>query len=204
MKLGFLGGSFNPIHQGHLRLAQTAGTQFGLDRVLFVPNHIPPHRSFQPLELAPDEMRYAMTVLATLPHPSFLVSTIELRRDGVSYTYDTTVELKRSFPNDELFLISGADTFIHHAWHRFSEILSLLDGLLLAPRAEENSKEVIRKLEEQFPQIASKSAEIRMPPVEVSSTMIRMRIKSGETIKNLVPEPVEEYIRRYQLYREQI
>ena len=107
-KLGILGGTFDPIHTGHIKSAQAVYEQLGLEKVLFIPAYIPPHKLDQEFAHAAD--RYNMTVLATEPYTYFDVSDIELKRSGVSYTIDTMTELKKLYPEYELYFIIGADS----------------------------------------------------------------------------------------------
>lgn len=200
--VGFLGGTFNPVHNGHLLLAEEARVQFHLDEVLFVPNHLPPHRSPNAEELIDGETRYIMTILATLSHPRFRVSPIELSRQGPSYTYDTMVELKKGQPENQYYFIGGADCLIHHTWHRFEELSELLDGFLLASRSPDRFDAALQKVRLVSPAATRKFSEIKMAPVEIAATDIRRRIQAGQSIRYLVPESVGQFIERYRLYSE--
>lgn len=198
-RIGLLGGTFNPIHCGHLILAERARAQFGLDRVLFIPNHVPPHRRIEADEMASKESRLIMCVMATLSNPAFHVSTIELDREGSSYTFDTVAALKKEIPSAGFHFICGADALTRHDWHRFPELMEMLDGLLLATR-QEGIGDARRKVEKEAPEHSGKIRNVQMPIIEISATEIRNRVRKGESIRYFVPESVEEYIIRYGLY----
>ena len=106
--LGILGGTFDPIHIGHLRIAEAVYERIALEQIIFIPAFVPPHKVGQ--DYAPAEHRYAMTELAVKPYPHFIVSDMELRRSGVSYTIDTLRELRQIYPDKELYFIIGADS----------------------------------------------------------------------------------------------
>lgn len=122
-KLGIMGGTFDPVHLGHLRTAEFIYEHLGLEKIIFVPAFIAPHKVG--LEFAPAADRYRMTELATKPYPYFEVTDIELRRSGVSYTYDTVMELKKQYPEYGLYFIVGADAVpMLNTWHKIRELLS--------------------------------------------------------------------------------
>jgi len=199
---GFLGGTFNPIHNGHLLLAEEARAQFELDEVLFVPNHTPPHRQENNDWLLDGQTRFLMTVLATLHNPAFRVSGIELARGGVSYTVDTAEALRKERPSDRLYFICGADSLTEHHWHRFEDLMELLDGVLVSSRSTEQFEKAYDRLKAHSPKTAGKLREIQMPAVDISSSDIRRRLSAGRSIRYLVPEAVDTYISRYRLYAE--
>lgn len=201
-KLGFLGGTFNPIHYGHLCLAEESRTQFGLERILFIPNNIPPHRDAASRDFLGQEQRYIMTLLATLSNPNFSVSGIELKRNSVSYTVDTAIELKKIYPDHRIYFICGADALVHHAWHRLQDLLVLLEGVLIAPSHGEQPQKAIQKIKAEYPEASPKLKEVEMSPVEISSTEIRNRIRTGRSIRYLVHSLVNQYIEHYALYKE--
>jgi len=198
--IGLFGGTFNPIHNGHLILAEEARIQHRLDLVLFIPNFIPPHRTHPALETSA-ELRYMMTVFATVSNPFFSVSDIEIKRQGLSYTVDTVLELKRQNPENRYSLITGADALTLHRWHRFKELLEAVESLLVADRSTEGRDAVAEKLKQENPGLVEKLKAVTMTPVAVSSTEIRERIKNGSGIRYLVPESVEQFIERNLLYR---
>lgn len=200
MKVGIMGGTFDPIHNGHLILAETVRDSLNLDEVLFIPSARPPHKS-RPDIISP-EHRLAMTILATCSHPNFRVSTIEILRNGPSYAVDTIDALKREYPsNTEFYFILGADAALElSTWHNAQELIEKCN-FIAATR--EGTDIDIKTLESQF----SKSAighiqKIKTPKIEISSTDIRNKIKQGQSIKYLLPDTVEAYIRKENLYNE--
>ncbi|OGW79057.1 MAG: nicotinate (nicotinamide) nucleotide adenylyltransferase [Omnitrophica bacterium GWA2_52_8] len=189
MKLGILGGTFDPIHQGHLALAEAALKQFLLDKILFIPAAIPPHKT-DCVSLTSGEIRLKMVQLAIRYNKCFEASDLELVRPGVSYTVDTLRQLKKKYPADKLFLILGQDSFESlSSWHEPQEIRCLAD-ILVARRdgAHEQSGE-------------TEHHEIMMKEVPVSASMIRRSIYFGKKVdEKELPLPVAEFIRQGHLY----
>jgi nicotinate-nucleotide adenylyltransferase len=192
LRIGIMGGTFDPIHVGHLRAAENAREALALDRVEFVPAHVPPHRA-GPLSSPLD--RYAMVCLATSAHPSFVASDRELRRDGPSYTVDTVRSVLEETPGAEVVLIVGSDTFPEMAsWKDPQELFSLCSVAVVdrpedgAPRAE-------------GPAADREVTLVRGPGLAVSATTVRQRVREGRSVRYLVPPAVEEYITKKGLYR---
>jgi len=194
-----MGGTFDPIHLAHLVTAEAAVEQFGLDRVIFIPTGSPPHKQGHPV--TPAEHRYNMVVLATRSNPRFEVSRVELERDGPSYTVDTLAEMKRRLPpGTRLFFITGADAIIEIETWRDPERLFSLCQFIAAHRPGfpvHFIQEGLRQLEERF---GCRILEVDAPALEVSSTDIRRRVRESRSIRYLVPEAVEDYIRGNGLY----
>ena len=191
-RLGILGGTFNPIHIAHLLIAEQVGEACGLEKVLFVPARIPPHKDSP--DMAPAEDRYRMTVLATESNPRFEVSRIELDRSGRSFTKDTLQELLETYPDTELFYIIGSDAAAELSTWREPDLVLKLARLLVVKRPGYD----LTRLEER----CGKNAEtVSVSELNVSSTEVRERIKKGLSIKQLVPEKVEQYIREKRLYQ---
>jgi len=186
-----MGGTFDPIHVGHLRAAEIAREAAGLDQVLFLPSHIPPHR---PEPAGSPQDRYAMAALATASHPAFLVSDLELRRDGPSYTADTLRILAEERPADERVLIVGSDTFPEMAtWRRQDEIFARCRVAVVArPGEGEPPRGDARK-----PGVLW----IEEAGLAVSATLVRARVRQGRSVRYLVPEAVADYIAKKGLYR---
>lgn len=199
-KTGILGGTFDPIHLGHLITAENAWEAAGLDEVLLVPTGCSYFKADQKVTSA--GQRYEMTVLAAAGNPHLRVSDIEVRRPGNSYTAETLSELKRQNPEDQLYYIVGADTLVMMSMWKDPQLIFDSCTLLVETRQDEVGSagllEEAEKLREKY------GAEIRMLPsrsIEISSTEIRKRVRMGQSIHYLVPDPVEAYIQEHGLYR---
>jgi nicotinate-nucleotide adenylyltransferase len=202
-QIGLLGGSFDPIHIGHLVVAEQARVRLGLERVLFVPSCLPPHKLGK--ELAPAEDRLRMVELAIADNPAFEASDIELRRDGPSYSIHTVKQLRaQSDEALDIHFLIGADTLPElPTWHRTAELADLCKFVVFSRPGESlDALEPLREIlsDEQVAAIASRRFE--MPPIGVSSTQIRCHVREGISIRYLVPEPVRQYILERGLYRE--
>ena len=201
MKIGVYGGTFNPIHRGHLSAASAAAEQLGLDKLLLIPDAIPPHKPL-PAGSAGGEDRLEMVSLCTGELPvSAEVSDMELRRQGASYTCDTLLALRRAYPADELFLLMGSDMFLSfETWSRPAEICRLATLAVFSRRREDESAVFGRqkiKLEQTY---GARVAVVRNPHVvEISSTELRERLAQGQGREHLT-EPVYGYILRKGLY----
>lgn len=198
MRIGIYGGTFNPPHVGHLICAQEALIQLSLDRVVFIPAAVPPHK---PVPDDPGaEHRLGMCRAAVRDDERFEVSDVEVRRGGTSYTLDTLEELNTSVPDSHLFLILGADMAASlPRWHRPERILELAT-LALAERAGTPDTAVTDALSSVAG--GERALHFDMPTIDLSSTVIRSRAAAGQSIRYLVPEPVAGYIRSYSLYQE--
>ena len=198
MRLGILGGTFNPPHVGHLVCAQEAYLQLRLDRVILIPARIPPHK---PIEHEPGaEHRLELCRLAVQGDRRFAVSDLEICRSGLSYTVDTLTELHSQAPDNELFLIVGGDVAAGLCdWHEPERVLSLA-SLGVAKRRGTSRAAVDAALHSL--RGGERAEFFRMPRIGVSSTMIRRRVRAGEPIKYIVPDPVADYIDRHQLYKD--
>ena len=189
MKVGLLGGTFDPIHLGHLRAAENARESLALDHVAFVPARNPPHRK-GPQAAALD--RYAMVAVATAGNFSFAASDAELRREGPSYTVDTVSDWLREHPGDTVTLIVGSDTFLEMAtWKEPGRLFSLCSVAVATRPGEALAK----------PQGSPRAEEIEGPGLPISSTEIRRRVGAGRSVRYLVPEGVADYIAKRGLYR---
>lgn len=196
MRIGIYGGSFNPVHNGHIHLARSAKRDFGLDRVYLVPSRISPHRSSA--EYASGSDRMEMLRLACENEDGFEVCGYELENDRVSYTVYTVKYFRSRFPEDELFLLVGSDMLLcFDSWYRFEEILSEA-AVCVVSRNNGDMEELQKKAEKlgKFGEILISSS---MPKV-VSSTEIRKKIAKNENFTCYLNENVVQYIRSRGLY----
>jgi nicotinate-nucleotide adenylyltransferase len=199
MRLGVLGGTFDPPHVGHLILAEEARTRLQLERVLFVPAGDPWRKAGQ--EVTPVEHRLAMVRLLLASDPYFEVSTLEVERQGPSYTVDTLEALHRQYgPGLELYFILGEDA-LHDLpnWKEPARLISLA-WLAVAPRPPERGW-TRAGLEAGVPGLSRRIVPLPMPTIDISSTALRERPRAGLSLRYLVPLAVEEYIRQHGLYR---
>jgi nicotinate-nucleotide adenylyltransferase len=190
-KLGVLGGTFDPIHLGHLVLAEQVREEFQLERVIFIPSASPPHKTEQELSLA--NHRFEMTKLALEENPYFVVSDIELKREGLSYTVETLRRLKEPYKESEIYFLTGSDVLDEITTWKDPEEIYKLAKIVIALRPGFDKFDP----ENNF---AKKSIITRITGVDISSTQIREKVRKGESIKYLVPSRVEEYIRKENLY----
>lgn len=194
MRVGVLGGTFDPVHNGHLALAEHAREQLSLDLVLFVPAGEPWRKAHR--TITPAEHRLAMLRLAIDGNDAFGISDIELRRDGPTYTADTLEALAAERLDDEFYFVIGADALADLPnWHEPERIIQHAI-LAVAPRDDRASDAA----EPPTPGIANRIQRFPMPPVDVSSTDIRARVAAGASITDLVPLAVERYIHDHALY----
>jgi nicotinate-nucleotide adenylyltransferase len=197
VRIGILGGTFNPPHLGHLICAQEAYLQLGLDRVTLIPARIPPHK---PVEDEPGaEHRLELCRLAIRGDEArFGVSDLEIGRDGPSYTVDTLEALHSSAPDHELFLIVGGDIAAGlPSWHRPERVLSL--ATLAVAKRRGTPQAAVDDALSSLPG-GERTRFFRMPRIAISSTMLRGRVRAGESIRYYVPDAVVSYIERNRLY----
>lgn len=198
MRLGVLGGTFDPVHRGHLVLAAAAHAELGLDRVLFVPAGQPWRKGDR--AITSGEHRLAMLRLGLEGQGAFGIVTLELEREGPSYTADTLEALRRERPNEALFFILGEDALVDLPnWARPGRIQELAT-LVVARRAGTRRKDV-EEVARRVPGLLDRVVWLKMPPVEVTATGVRERVRRGLWIGDLVPPAVEAYIREHGLYR---
>jgi len=193
MRIGIFGGSFDPIHFGHLYLAEAIRTEYNLERVLFIPASRSPFKEDQ-VALSSPEDRLKMTELAVASNDRFQADQIELERPAPSYTIDTLRELRDRFKTAEFFLILGGDSIADfHRWKKAEEILDLAELIVYARSGSalpDDNFDFGDRLHYCSTEIA----------IEISSTEIRRRISQGESFRYLIPEPVYRYIRSEQIY----
>lgn len=201
-KIGIMGGTFNPIHNGHLVLAQTAYEQFDLDQILFMPTKNPYYKKLN--QTATLEDRTSMVKLAIEDNKAFSFSELELLRDGNTYTVETLKIMTKENPDVEYYFIMGADSLYHfETWKEPQEILNMAI-LLVAARDDVSSHAIegqIEYLENKYENARIKC--LLTPNLEISSNNLRKRCREGRSIRYLLPVQVEEYIREHGLYREE-
>ncbi|MCL6559671.1 MAG: nicotinate-nucleotide adenylyltransferase [Firmicutes bacterium] len=203
-RLGIMGGTFDPIHYGHLVTAECARYELGLEKVLFIPAGRPPHKPDR--RITGPWLRYAMTGLAIASNPFFQASSLEVERPGPSYTIDTVQAITHLFPGAEIYFITGADAVLEIlTWKNVEQLLSLC-RFIAATRPGYRLMELGEKLYklpvELKQSIVQNIVLMEVPALAISSTEIRRRVREGRPIKYLLPEPVEEYIIKNNLYRQ--
>ncbi|WP_027407872.1 nicotinate-nucleotide adenylyltransferase [Anoxybacteroides tepidamans] len=185
-KIGIFGGTFDPPHNGHLLMANEVMHALNLSEIWFMPNRIPPHKRHEQVTNSADRLH--MLKLAIVDHPQFKIETIELQREGPSYTYDTMRQLKELYPACEFYFIIGADMveYLPH-WHCIDQLVQLVTFV--------GVKRPGFSLHTTYPLV-----EVEIPEFAVSSSLIRERVKQGKSIRYLVPERVRLYIEGKGLY----
>ena len=218
MRLGLLGGTFNPIHNGHLAIARQTREALALDRILFIPTNDPPHKA--PENLASAKDRYEMVRLAIGADPILAISDVELRRSGTSYSIDTVRQLQQeNGPQTELFFLIGLDAFLDlPSWHQPDKLLTLCSfivisrpGLsfqalstlsLLAPLSQQSLIDLDKGRSSKLTvQMGTHSLIcLRLPPSDISASEIRSKFKQGLPTASLLPPKVESYILQHHIY----
>ena len=200
MKIGIMGGTFDPIHKGHLMLGEYAYKQFALDQIWFMPNGNPPHKSSETIE-SQTKNRVEMVKRAIAGKEYFSLQLYEVENKAVNYSYKTMEYFKKAYPTHEFYFIIGADSLFSIETWKYPEVL-LKDCIVLAAvRDDKGTEEMhaqIQYLNQRY------GADIRLlntPNVDISSSEIREKIKEGISIKEFVPEAVFDYIEEKQLYR---
>ncbi len=198
-RVGILGGTFNPIHLGHLLIAQDAMEQLGLARVKFIPSATPPHKTVD--KLASERDRLRMITLAIRGNAGFEVDDIEIRRGGKSYSVDTLTELRRREPRANFYFIIGSDSLRElHLWREAQRLVTLCT-FVTVPRPGFDPKPVIDRRLDAATRRRLRQHVLRGHACDVASRDIRSRVASGRSIRYLVPNAVHAYIRRRRLYQ---
>ena len=197
MKIAIFGGSFNPIHLGHIKLVKCAVETASLDKVLLIPTGITPHKSNR--EMVSAQHRLEMCKIAVSPYKNIEVSSIEINREGKSYTYQTLNSLKEIYPNDEFYIIMGSDMYLSlHTWKNADSFLKNLNVISdLRNGADLKEMENQSQLLEKY---GAKSYLINHLVMTVSSTEIRNRLKNNQDVSDLLDCKVLEYIKTHHLY----
>ncbi|MFB7252344.1 nicotinate-nucleotide adenylyltransferase [Microbacterium sp. NPDC056234] len=188
-RIGVMGGTFDPIHHGHLVAASEVAHEFDLDEVVFVPTG----RPWQKRTVTPSEHRYLMTVIATASNPRFTVSRVDIDREGDTFTIDTLRDLKNERPNAELYFISGADAVAQIlSWRDHDELWDLAHFVAVSRPGHVLSTDGLP---------SDDVSQLEVPALSISSTDCRQRVQEGEPVWYLVPDGVVQYIAKHHLYR---
>ncbi len=199
MRIGIMGGTFDPIHLGHLFIAEDARVRLSLDVVHFIPNGSPPHKSS--LEIIPSHHRYEMVRLATDANPYFVCNDIEMNRIGPAYAIDTLEQFKADFPDSQLFFVTGLDAVTEiTSWKRYHDVMELA-SFVVATRPGFHRSSLLSRLPDVY---LSRIEIIESIGLDISSTQVRERIASGLTVRYLVPDEVLDYIDQQGLYGPEI
>ena len=198
MRLGVFGGTFDPVHLGHLILAVQCREQCELDEVWFIPTSNPPHKNSA--ELSDGKYRAEMLELATAGYPQFVVSRIELERHGTTFTLDTLQQLHNEDSSRELFLLIGADSLADLPTWREPARIGQLSSIVVVNRGDRPLPDLASLESRLSAKMVAQIQNVTMPGIDISATDIRTRIQAGKSIRFLVPRSVEAYITEHKLY----
>lgn len=197
MKIGIMGGTFDPIHSAHLIIASFAREEFDLDKVIFMTGGNTPHKDMTGADAAD---RYEMVKIAVRDNEYFEADDFEIKKTGYSYTVETLEYLKEKYPGAELYFIVGSDSLDYmDKWHECRRLFSMCTVLLFERRGFPDTQKKIEELEKEY---SCRIERIDAPIIELSSSMIRERILSGKSVRYIVPDHVIEYIDERGLYNE--
>jgi nicotinate-nucleotide adenylyltransferase len=215
-RIGLFGGTFNPVHSGHIRAAEIVQKRFVLDKILFIPSYIPPHK--ESADIAAPRHRMEMVKLAVSSSPGFVPSSIEIEEEGTSYSIFTLKKIRMAYPDSEIFFILGIDAFLEiDTWKDTQEVLqqcsfivvnrpgySLKEahGVLGAKHSLVVLQEDVDVIDQTGPESSAKIFLLTIDALDVSSSEIRRRIQEGSSIKGMVPAGVETYLINNKLYQE--
>ena len=198
-KIGILGGTFDPIHNAHLLLGESAREQFGLDRIIFMPNNLAHLRNRT--EITSGDIRYQMVKMAIADNPYFTCSRLEIDKPEGTFTYNTIKDLQLMYPGDELFLILGGDSLIGiTSWYKAKELLKSCT-ILTAIRAEDDLPALDKKRRELADNFGADVRLMTFNRIDISSTEIRQRVRMGRSVRYLMPDECIEYMCIKGLYR---
>lgn len=200
-RIGIMGGTFDPIHVGHLLIAENALEQYGLDKILFIPTGHSPHKDDREIEQSAH--RLEMIRLSVKDNPAFFFSTIEINSPGVSYTYLTLQQLQNQYPDWELYFIMGGDSLNYLEQWVHPELICSVATILVAVRDGFDRDAIAEKMDFLRQKFSARIYLIESPNVAISSSEIRQRVERECSIRYLVTSEVEEYIDRNNLYKGQ-
>lgn len=196
MRTGIMGGTFNPVHNAHLLIAELAREEFNLDRIIFMTGGNPPHKD----GVISPQHRFNMTHIAIEGNERFIDDDFEINRSEKSYTVNTLEYLKEKYPDDELFFIVGEDSLEDlPTWYEPERILEMCSLLVFPRKSRETLMGTLNKMTDKF---GKRILPISAPVIGLSSTDIRNRIRDGKTVKYMIPDRVIEYIKQHNLYGE--
>ena len=198
MKIGIIGGTFDPIHNGHLIIGENIRDSLDLDEVIFIPAGQPPHKNGSYFQSAQDRLN--MVSLTIESNPKFSLSDMEIKSKDTSYTFSTLKKLKEENKETDYYFIIGADSLFNlDDWYRFKD-LSKLTNFALRSRLGHSKDEIMDRIRFLQDEYACNIIYLEGPLIEISSSEIRNRIRLNKSIKYLVPDPVKEYIEKHNLY----
>jgi nicotinate-nucleotide adenylyltransferase len=197
-QLGIFGGTFDPIHFGHLFVADAVMAQAKLDCMLFLPVGDPAHRGTH----ASAAHRTAMVLEAIADNPKFILDETALRQAGPVYTADTMPLLRSAYPTADFSFVAGADSLVASPWRRLDEVAAALQSFYVVAREGTSQESLLPTLSTLPPELARRFVFLHLPLIDVSSTVIRDRVASHKPIRYLLPDSVERYIRKNGLYKE--
>ncbi len=198
MKLGLFGGTFDPVHNAHLFVAEASRVELGLERMIFLPTRGHHYRS-GPVATIPERLEMLRSAIA--PNPHFAIDESDLAEDATGYSADLMPRVRARYPDDELTFIVGGDSLVDSPWQRFDMVLEALDTFAIAPRAERAPERVETFIASLSPDHRAKMRVLDLPALNGSATLVRNQLARGGSIRYLVPEPVDRYIREKGLYR---
>ena len=200
-RLGIMGGTFDPIHYGHLVAAEMARGEFNLSKVLFIPSGTPPHKIRRDVSAA--NLRYEMVELAIKDNSEFDLSALEMERKGPSYTVETLRILRRAWPEYELYFITGTDALLEiFSWREAEEILTMIQ-FIGAARPGFDARDFLLKVQQEHPETQGRIHYLEVPALAISSTDIRARVRHGQPIRYLLPELVRLFLQKHGLYSDE-
>jgi nicotinate-nucleotide adenylyltransferase len=200
MRLGVFGGSFDPVHNGHLFVAEAVRETCELDRVLFVPTREGKHYRNGAMH-APAFERAAMVRLAIASNPAFALDESDLAPEASGYTADLLPRLRARYPGAALTFVVGGDSLVRSQWRRLDEVMAALEAFVVAPRGEVSHAEIAAAISGLSPAHREKVRLLDLPLVAESATSIRERLHAGKSVRYLIPEPVQHYITERALYK---
>lgn len=198
-RVGIMGGTFDPIHIGHLILAECAYEQFNLDTILFLPSGNPPHKQDR-RDGASDKERLDMLALAIQDNPHFILDSEEMQRSGFTYTYETLDLMKAKHPETEYYFIIGADSLMSFDTWKNPELISQSCILLAAVRDQMEADQMEQKMQELRQRFGARIYFLHSPNVDVSSTQLREWYRRGQSVRYFIPDPVIDYIQAHSVY----